>query len=199
MVHRAVDRDILSGLWVTLLELVPGSSIMSCLLPCKAWPVDMFMCMRILYIGAPLQRRRSAIAATSARRRSKVAAPSQRHRPDIGPTSERVAAPSARRRSDVAATSTRHRPDVAAPSQRHRPNIGPTSERRRSAIAATSARRRCDMSGMPFSATIASRSRDRGYHAYDHSELFPHNIIMDAQKRTNYMSGVVSLPFFLTL
>ena len=116
MVHRAVDRDILSGPWVTLLELVPGSSIMSCLLPCKAWPVDMFMCMRILYIGAPSQRHRSDVAA-----------PSQRHRSD-------VAAPSQRRRSYVAATS-----------QRHRPDIGPTSERRRSAIAAISARHRPDV------------------------------------------------------
>ena len=115
---------------------------MSCLLPCKAWPVDMFMCMRILYIGAPLQRRRSAITATS-----------QRHPPDIGPTSER-------RRSAIAATSARHRPDVGATSQRHRSDIDPTSARRHSAIAATSARRRSDVAApsQPHRPDIGSTS-----------------------------------------
>ena len=131
VVHRAVDRDIPPGLWVTLLELVPGSSIMSCLLPCKAWPVDMCMRMRILCIGA--QRHWPDVGATSQRHRSDIGPTSERRRSAIGPTSER-------RRSVVAASSQRHGPDVAAPSQRHRPDVGATSQRHRSHIGPTSAR-----------------------------------------------------------
>ena len=117
-------------------------------------------------IAATSERRRSAIAAPSARRRPDVAAPSQRHRPDIGPTSQR-------HRSDIGPTSERRRSvigsDIGPTSQRHRSDIGPTSERRRSAIAATSTRRRCDMSGMPFSATI--RSSVRGWRNIGGSDL----------------------------
>ena len=157
VVHRAVYRDILSGRWVTLLELVPGSSISP-----ASFRADMFMRMRILYIGAPSQRHRSDVAAPSQRHQSDVAATSQRHHSDIGTTSQRHS-------SDVAATSQRHRRDIGPTSLPHVGNallghhrnplrrrcsaIVATSERRRSAIAATSDRRRCcAMSGMPFSA-----------------------------------------------
>ena len=63
LTHRAVYNDILSGPWVTLLELVPGSSIIFCLLPCKAWPVDIFYANAHAHIlqrsdvAAPWERR----------------------------------------------------------------------------------------------------------------------------------------------
>ena len=78
----------------------------------KAWPVDIFMHMRILYIGATAATSDSAIAATSERRRSDIGATWQRRRGDIGATWER-------HRSDIGA--------VSAPSQRHHSDIGATS------------------------------------------------------------------------
>ena len=167
-------RDILSGPWVTLLELIPGSSIIMndspCgLLPCKAWHLYANAHAHILQrrnrsdVAAPSQRRRSAITATSERcrsaiaatlerRRRTVAAPSQRHRTGRCHMSLRHVGNAffghhrfPTCRSDVAPMSLQWRCDVALMSLRQRRDVAPMSLRRRCDVAPMSPLRRCDV------------------------------------------------------
>ena len=163
--HRAVHRDILSGPWVTLLELVSGSSIImngSC-------PTCLCACA---YCTS--ERHGSTIGATSQRHSSDIEATSPRHvgnallghhtflwwprrafptcRSDVGPMSGRCgcdgAATSLRRRADVAAMALRRRADVGLMSLQRHCDIAPTSGRCRADVAAMALRRRSDVGPM---------------------------------------------------
>ena len=76
-------RDILSGPWVTLLELIPGSSIIMYDSPWASFRAFMGMRMRIFCSGATSQRYRSDIGAMSRHHCSDVAATSTRRRCDM--------------------------------------------------------------------------------------------------------------------